>query len=158
MPKKRYYNNIEDSYKEFKNKYPEIDYTIYSTIVKKFLKFLVLKLLNLGEVKLPCRLGEVSIIGYKQKVKIDDKGNIRGLAPNWKETKILWEKDERAKKEKKLVYYFNEETEGTIYAYLWHKRNVNLANKNLYKLRFTRANKEALSTLVKQGKEYFIKN
>ena len=158
MPIKRYYNNITDAYKKSSEEGVEVDYQTYSKIVKGFLKFLCSKLLSTGEVKLPCRLGEVQIRGYKQSIKVDEEGNIKGAAPDWKATKKLWLSDEEARKHKRLLYHFNEETEGVMYSYIWVKRSINLGNKSLYKLRFTRNNKKQLSTLVREGKEYMLKN
>ena len=78
------------------------------------------------------------------------------MAPDWVKTKELWESDKEAKKNKQLVYHFNEETNGIRYKFAWSKNRVLVSNKTLYNLRMTRSNKRELSKLVREGKEYLI--
>ena len=152
------YTNLRDSYKTYKNNSSNpVDIKIYISIVNGFMKFLVKKLFNIGEIKLPERLGLLQIIGKKVKVSYED-GKIKGLAPNWAATKKLWERDLQAKEEKRLVYHFNEETNGVRYKFFWSKYRVLAANKTLYDLRMTRTNKRHLSEVVQAGKEYIIKS
>jgi hypothetical protein len=120
------------------------------------MKFLSNKLLSKGEVMIPERLGNIQVVGRKAKVHIED-GKIKGLAPDWVNTKKLWESDPQAREEKRLVYHFNEDTGGVRYKFFWSKSRVLIANKTLYNLRMTRTNKRALSKEVKRGKEYYIK-
>ena len=107
--------------------------------------------------KLTERLGKLSIFGKKVKVRIED-GEIKGLAPDWVKTKELWESDSTAKERKQLVYHFNEDTNGIRYKFSWSKNRVLVSNKTLYTLRMTRTNKRELSKLVREGKEYLIKD
>ena len=116
-----------------------------------------MKLLSTGEIILPERLGKLSIFGKKVNVRIED-GEIKGLAPDWVKTKQLWDSDEEAKNNKQLVYHFNEETNGIRYKFFWSKNRVLVSNKTLYNLRMTRSNKRELSRLVREGKEYLIKD
>lgn len=150
-------HNLRTSYKDYKTQVEEpIDIKTYILIVNGFMKFIVMKLFHKGEVMLPERLGNIDIIGHKPTVEIVD-GEIKGLAPDWAKTKLLWEEDEESRINKTLVYHFNEETEGIRYRFRWSKNRVMVANKTLYSIRMCRANKRALSALVKQGKEYLIK-
>lgn len=155
MAKKNHYN-INDSYVVYKNiSNDPVDKSIYLQITNQFMKFLSSKLLSQGEINIPERLGKLSIYGKKVKVKVED-GQIKGLAPDWVKTKELWESDKEAKKNKQLVYHFNEETNGIRYKYVWSKNRVLVSNKTLYNLRMTRTNKRELSKLVREGKEYLI--
>lgn len=157
MAKKNHYN-INDSYVVYKNiSNDPVDKSIYLQITNQFMKFLSSKLLSQGEINIPERLGKLSIYGKKVKVKVED-GQIKGLAPDWVKTKELWESDKEAKNKKQLVYHFNEETNGIRYKYVWSKNRVLVSNKTLYNLRMTRSNKRELSKLVREGKEYLIKN
>ena len=157
MAKKNHYN-INDSYVVYKNiSNDPVDKSIYLQITNQFMKFLSSKLLSQGEINIPERLGKLSIYGKKVKVKVED-GQIKGLAPDWVKTKELWESDKEAKNKKQLVYHFNEETNGIRYKYVWSKNRVLVSNKTLYNLRMTRTNKRELSKLVREGKEYLIKN
>ena len=157
MAKKNHYN-INDSYVVYKNiSNDPVDKSIYLQITNQFMKFLSSKLLSQGEINIPERLGKLSIYGKKVKVKVED-GQIKGLAPDWVKTKELWESDKEAKNKKQLVYHFNEETNGIRYKYVWSKNRVLVSNKTLYNLRMTRSNKRELSKLVREGKEYLIKD
>ena len=154
---KKFYNT-RDSYIVYKNmSVNPINISQYVQIINHFMKFLSSKLLSTGEITIPERLGKLSIYGKKVKVKVED-GQIKGLAPDWVKTKELWESDKEAKENKQLVYHFNEETNGIRYKYVWSKNRVLVSNKTLYNLRMTRTNKRELSKLVKEGKEYLIKN
>lgn len=152
------YYNIRDSYKEYKNEVDKpVDIKTYVLIINGFIKFLVTKLFFKGEVSLPERLGNIQIIGKKVKVQLEE-GKIKGLAPDWKATKELWESDTQCKENKQLVYHFNEETNGVRYRFFWSKNRALVPNKTLYNLKMTRTNKRYLSQLIRQGKEYLIKN
>lgn len=152
---KKFYN-LRDSYKSYKEiSTNPVDISLYLSIVNSFMLFLIAKLFHTGEIKLPQGMGTISIIGKKQKLKMED-GKIKGLAPDWKSTKELWEADAEAKTNKQIVYYFNEETQGVRYRFRWSKNRVFLQNKSMYRLIMTRTNKRTLAKLIKQGKEYLI--
>ena len=154
---KNFYNT-RDSYVVYKNMSDNpINISEYVQIINQFMKFLILKLLSTGEIILPERLGRLSIFGKKVNVRIED-GEIKGLDPDWVKTKQLWDSDEEAKNNKQLVYHFNEETNGIRYKFSWSKNRVLVSNKTLYNLRMTRSNKRELSKLVREGKEYLIKD
>ena len=154
---KKFYNT-RDSYVVYKNmSVNPINISQYVQIINHFMKFLSSKLLSTGEINIPERLGKLSIFGKKVNVRIED-GEIKGLAPDWVKTKQLWESDEEAKNNKQLVYHFNEETNGIRYKFAWSKNRVLVSNKTLYNLRMTRSNKRELSKLVREEKEYLIKN
>ena len=154
---KKFYNT-RDSYVVYKNmSVNPINITQYVQINNQFMKFLITKLLTTGEINIPERLGKLSIFGKKVNVRIED-GEIKGLAPDWVKTKELWDSDPIAKQNKQLVYHFNEETNGIRYKFAWSKNRVLVSNKTLYNLRMTRSNKRELSKLVREGKEYLIKD
>lgn len=154
---KKFYNT-RDSYVVYKNmSVNPINISQYVQIINHFMKFLSFKLLSTGEINIPERLGKLSIFGKKVNVRIED-GEIKGLAPDWVKTKELWDSDPIAKQNKQLVYHFNEETNGIRYKFSWSKNRVLVSNKTLYNLRMTRSNKRELSKLVREGKEYLIKD
>ena len=152
----RNFYNTRDSYIIYKSVSKEpLEVSRYIEITNLFMKFLSNKLLEKGSIIIPERLGNLSIIGKKIKVRIEE-GKIKGLAPDWVKTKELWEEDSQAKLEKQLVYHFNENTNGIRYKYSWSKNRVLVTNKTLYNLKMTRENKRNLSKLVSEGKEYLI--
>lgn len=154
---KKFYNT-RDSYVVYKNmSVNPINISQYVQIINHFMKFLSSKLLSTGEIIIPERLGKLSIFGKKVNIRIEN-GEIKGLAPDWVKTKELWDSDPIAKQNKQLVYHFNEETNGIRYKFAWSKNRVLVSNKTLYNLRMTRSNKRELSKLVREGREYLIKN
>ena len=154
---KKFYNT-RDSYVVYKNmSVNPINISQYVQIINHFMKFLSSKLLSTGEINIPERLGKLSIFGKKVNIRIEN-GEIKGLAPDWVKTKELWDSDLIAKQNKQLVYHFNEDTNGIRYKFAWSKNRVLVSNKTLYNLRMTRSNKRELSRLVKNNKEYLIKD
>ena len=152
---KKYYNT-RDSYVIYKNiSENPVDIKKFIRIANSFMKFLSKKLFDKGTIILPEKLGKLNIVGKKVKVRVEN-GEIKGLAPDWVNTKKLWEKDSEAKEKKQLVYHFNEETNGIRYKFFWSKNRVLVSNKTLYNLKMTRSNKRELSKLVREGKEYLI--
>ena len=99
-------------------------------------------------------MGTLKILGKKQKVKYDENGKVKGLAPDWVKTKALWDSNEEAKKKKTLLYHINAHTDNVRYKYLWSKNRVLVENKTLYSLRMSRANKRAANAAIKQGKDF----
>lgn len=150
--------NLRQSYKTYKAKEENpVDIKTYLSITKGYMKFLIRKLFNVGEIRIPERLGTLTITGRKVKVQYKD-GKIKGLAPDWASTKKLWAENPEAKANKQLLYHFNEESNGIRYKFTWGKSRVLVSNKTLYGLRMTRTNKRHLSNLIKQNKEYIIKD
>ena len=149
---------IRDTYKPYKQQsedpYSQEDYL---KITYGFMEFLANKIFEGHTIKLPERLGSVKILGKKQKIFINEKTDrVRGLAPDWKNTLVLWKKDPTAKGKGKVIYHLNEHTNGVKYRFFWSRRNVLLENKILYTLVFSRANKRHLAKLIKNNVEYEI--
>lgn len=151
-------SNIRKSYKLYKSttKNP-VDIKTYIKIANDYNKFLMERVLDGEEVTLPSNMGTISIVGYKQKIKFDEQG-LPILPPDWVETKKLWESNEKAKEEKKLVYQLNEHTNGVRYKIHWSKRRILIEHKTLYSLRMTRTNKRLVNEAINQGKEFLIKS
>ena len=151
--------NVRSSYKQYKETTTNeiVDSRTYIDYANEFNKFLADKVIEGYEITLPARLGTLSIIGKKQKIKVDDNGKITGLAPDWVKTKELWDNNPKAKEEKKLLYHTNNHTDNTIYKFLWSKNRILITNKILYSLRMTRDNKRKVHSLVKNGKKYITK-
>lgn len=153
----RDFHNIKDSYKLYKElDLNPIPLSLYLQITNGYMKFLMRRLFETGEIPIPERLGFIRIVGRKVRARVQN-GVVKGLAPDWVKTKELWAINEQAKEEKKLVYHFNEETNGIRYRFSWGKTRVLVANKGYYQFIATRKNKRTLSDIIKNGKEYLIK-
>jgi len=152
------YFNTRDTYTVYQeaSKNP-VDINTYCNTLYLFFKFYIKLLFETGELIVPERLGKLQIYGKKSKMKFDEDGNIKGLAPDWKSTKELWARDEEAKKKKQVVFHFNENSGGVRYKLYWNKTRVLFSNKSLFRFRLSRANKRYLSSIIKDGKEYLIK-
>ncbi len=146
--------NIRTSYRQYKKECEEVvDIKTYIDIATRYIKFLMEKVVEGYEVTLPSRLGSLKIVGTKQEIRFEE-GKVKGLSPNWKRTKELWESNPEAKEKKQLVYNTNEHSDGIRYKYIWSKRRVLVTNKTLYSLRMTRENKRRIYKAVMAGKEY----
>lgn len=142
----------KDIYKDrIKGKY-DISLTEFSKMLSDFNKYIVERLLNGDEIRLPSRMGVMAILGKKPKVNIVD-GRLRGLAPDWKATNEYRAKNPGTKK---IIYHTNSDSNGIIYSVKWNKFNVAAKNKRKYYFRPTRELKRTISALIKNGKEYRI--
>ncbi len=147
--------NLRSSYTEYKKGCPKpVKLKDYLTLTSEYNKFLIEKVLEGKEVTLPSRMGTLTVVGKTQNFK----NGTAALAPDWVKTKVLWEKSEKAKAEKKLVYHTNSHTDGVRYKFLWSKKNVLVENKTLFSLRMTRTNKRAVHQKILNGSQYFTKS
>ena len=155
------HKSLSDSYSLYRSKSKEIGCVSKSDYIKiacLFIQFMMHKVIHDGdEIILPFKTGKLSVIGMKQKLKIDSEGNVSGLSPNWKKTKELYDRCEECREKRQIVYNTNEHSDGIRYKFNWSLAGVLLLNKNFYNLKFTRANKRELSNAIMNGKEYEIK-
>lgn len=150
--------NSTDSYPTYlerwgkENAVPKKDFIV---IVGLFMKFIMKKVIMDGdELVLPFKTGTLSVMGFKQKVSIDSDGTVKGLSPNWKKTKELYDKCPECKERRQIIYNTNEHSDGIRYKFHWSLANVLLQNKNFYTLKFSRENKRKLSAEIFNGREY----
>lgn len=100
-------------------------------------------------LKLPYRLGEVSIKKYKSKTENEDGSmNKRKLSVDWKETKELWAEDEDAREKKILIYHLNKHTLGYKYMWHWYRGISNVRNVRLYRFYPLRRWKRGLAAIL----------
>lgn len=150
---------VRHSYNLLKDKNINITLSEYCNICNDFSKFIVKKVFEGYEVKLPANLGLIGIHGKKIKPTIDkETGEIKGCAVDWKETYKLRNSNPIAKQKKEKIYFLNEHTRSVRYKFHWFKKNVFATYKILYNLRFSRHNKRHLAQLINNGKEYLIKD
>ena len=123
----------------------------FSSICKEFnSKITDLILYENFSLLLPFRLGRIRIRKYKPKVHIDQNGELNKsrLRPNWKATNKLWEENEKAKNNKKLVYHLNEHTNGYQHRWFWEKVTSNVKNNSAYSFRPSRNLKRTLAKVL----------
>lgn len=134
----------------------------YLKIVGGFIQFIIKKALDGYIIRLSNgrTLGELSIVGRRQKIFIGDDGEIKGASIDGGATRKLWESDSEAKAKKTLIYHLNEHTNGVAYSWCWSIRGMMIANKRLYSLLTTKGPTglgRAIARMVKDhNKEYNV--
>jgi hypothetical protein len=82
---------------------------------------------------MPMRLGITCIRKCKPRLEFDENNVLINSMPiNWKETRELWKKDEKAKKDKKLVRFYNAHSNQYVGRFMWKSRHCNFTNKSAY--------------------------
>lgn len=113
----------------------QVEYRVFRDIINDYFKYLRDELIENGkEIKLPCRLGTLSIVKHKPK-----EYSGRSLRIDYAETKKVG----------KIVYHLNEITNGYKFRFYWNKHNMLVKNKTKYQLVMTRANKRRLAYILK---------
>ncbi len=153
--------NLRDSYKHYKNKVENpVDVRIYLYIVTGFIAFIMRKVFDGYDVELSSgrTLGTVGVRAKKQKLILDEEGNIVGGASvNWKETNKYWAENPEAKAKRDRIFYLNEHTGGLTVNLRWWSGGSTVTNKRLYFLLFCKPNRRKVSALFSAGKEYLVK-
>jgi nucleoid DNA-binding protein len=157
-----------DTYELYKNgtnpRENKVNKALYDKVITDFLKFIAKKVINGAKVHLPFKCGILEIYGIhvplENKLHLDLKNKAKTrtkLAPDWKKTKELWEKNDKAKEEKQLVFHFNEETNFTTYKIMWNPYGTNIKFSTFYKFDLTRKNKRTVAKNIKTNIcSYFI--
>lgn len=143
---------IKDIYKFYKSYSDDpVEYSIFTKVWQEFADVIVTEIVERGkDFTMPFRLGCVGIRKKKIRVKMNPDGSIdkRYLRPDWKATKELWEKDEDAKREKKLVFHLNKHFGGYNAKWFWDKSTCSVPNQTAYSLTMTRNNKRKLAAAI----------
>jgi hypothetical protein len=135
----------------------EIDRSLYCKLANEFNKDIIALVMEGHQVRLPEKMGAVSIKGKKIVTEIDeDLGRISNQAIDFNETKKLWARCPECEERKQRVYHLNEHSDGVRYKYFWSKDRMLVGNKLFYTMIFTRTNKRDLSHLIQDGKEYYV--
>lgn len=115
------------------------------------------KIMDGDTIDLPANMGYMHIRGKKIIPRIDERGNLINLAPDWVTTKKLWSENPEAKAKKTLIYHFNEHTAGIRYRIEWNNGMCGVVNKILYSFQPSRENKRKAWKSIINGKEYYVK-
>lgn len=155
------YRVTQQGYRHYRNNVPRgmglSDRQVFMQIMDGFIKINIEKMLEGHEVELSSgnSLGTMMIVGNKVKPSFDADGNIKGLSTDWNKTKKLWESDPAAKERKQRVYHFNEHTNGVRYNFRWYKKDIVLANKDLYYLNTTKKLRRKFIKKLRDGGEFY---
>jgi hypothetical protein len=151
--------NIRTSFKIHRKKgFNGVTVNEYCRITAEFNKFIRDHILEGHEIKLPLKLGAISIIGRYKPLMLNDKGEIDSKNVNFKVTNELWKICPECKEKKQKIYYDNEHSNGVKYQFNWSRKDVIISNKMFYELSFTRSAKRTMADLIiNKGKEYYVK-
>lgn len=128
-----FYNNYCDYVED--NSLYQIPYKVFRQIVSDYFRYLRDEIIENGkEVRLPCRMGTLSIVKHKPKEYTG-----KSLRIDYSESK----------KYNKTIYHLNEHTGGFKYRAYWNKQNMITKNKTKYQLIMTRDNKRHLAQILK---------
>ena len=110
--------------------------------------------------RIPARLGDIRIRKRKVLFKLNKDGELdtKYLNVDYNETNKLWARDPKAKKEKRLIFHFNEHTDGYKFPWFWDKRTSNAEGQTYYKVIITRThNREKSHALKTNSKlDYYV--
>jgi len=132
-----------------------VDITQYRDITNKYLLYLVNKLKENGQVKLPLELGTIVFEGKKIKIKFNEDGEVINLPVDWKLTKEFWNEFPE-KKSKEYIYYDNDHTNGVRYKFKWKHLGNKLKFKRFYTFVSCRALKRDFAKLIKEEKKEYM--
>jgi len=152
-------NRILASYKQYRAQGGSLDVARpqYCKIMNEFNKHIMELVFEGNEVKLPEKMGVLSVRGKKSIPKYNEElGRIDNQAVDYGETNKLWDKCPECKERKQMVYHLNEHTNNIRYRFFWSKERMIVENKIFYTMVFTRANKRHVSQLIQQGKDYYV--
>jgi hypothetical protein len=120
----------------------QVSYTTFREIVTDYFRYLRDEIIENGkEVKLPCRLGTLSIVKHRPKEYTG-----KSLRIDYGESKKLG----------KMVFHLNEHSNMYKYRFLWRKDNILTKHKTYYQLVMTRANKRHLAQIIKNHVRDYI--
>jgi hypothetical protein len=149
-------HNVKNIYTSYDSCPVDIPYDDFISIIEGFMKFISAKIIDGEMVILPVNSGRIEVIGKKIKPRTLEDGTLIGVAPDWVGTKKLWDSNPEAKKNKTLVYHFNEHSNGIRYKIHWFKLKSGVMHKGLYSFYPTRSNSRAIWKAIMSNKEYRI--
>jgi len=143
---------IREAYRYYKSRTENpLPYSMFRRVWITFIDKVSKGIVEEGkDFNMPYRLGSVGIRKQKIRVKLNPDGSIdkRYLRPDWNATKELWERDEEAKKDKRLVFHLNRHFGGYNAKWFWDKSTCIVKNQTAYSLTMSRENKRKLSEAI----------
>lgn len=151
----------KDYYKFYKKKSSNpVDRKTFSSILKEYFEIRVqLLIFENMDINLPHRMGFVGIRGICDSIMLKKDGTVKYLI-DWGATNKLWAekypdktpKEIKAIKNKPVVYYTNDNSNGRVYNFIWDKFTSNFRYKTYYRFRPTRKWKRMLTSYIKVAK------
>jgi len=162
--------SYKDLYKFYKENTPKnhVSYNTYIKVLRRYFDLIMPMIIEENlEIRLPAKLGDFRIRQLDYLIKLNDKGEIdkRHLTVNYKKSKELWAKkypdkstDELKEiKDKPLVYYLNEHSDGKLYQFFWDKILCKIPHQRYYKISIIRKWKNYLSNYSRYESPIYFK-
>lgn len=148
-------------YRFFKKKYPdsEVSGIVYAKIIKEFNSFVRDSISKKGNpYHLPAGIGIVELRKKKVEITFNEDGTMKNTLPvNWRETRQLWDENEKAKEKKIKIRFVNQHSNGYTFKIVYLRSSANYKNKSIYRIRFNRQMKRQLSKSIFENKiEAFV--
>ena len=136
---------------KFGNKYNVSSRNFVQTCAKLNQAVVNMMIYDKREFYFPANLGGWRIKRRKTKFKLDDSGELKttNLPVDYQATKKLWAEDPKAKKEKRLIFIFNDHTDGYRFRFWWDKSTCRVKNQSRYYIKPSRYNSRLLAKAVK---------
>ena len=147
-----------------------VPYVDWLRICKKFNQRIMNSIIEGYIFKMPFHLGSIGIVEMKPRLKFKEDGtlNTDNLGVDWEKTLNLWKelypevklrKEYKEIRNKPMVFYTNEHTDGRIVKFRWKKKGTNLINKSVYAFEVADRYKKELSNLLSYNpnKQYCVK-
>ena len=142
---------VYDSYKWLrKNKWLDvgpISEHDYYAIIRAVNKALVLNFLIAGSIKLPERMGEITLRKYPAKITLENGKIQTNLPIDWDATLSLWSEDKDSYEKRTLI----RAEEREIFKVLYDKSKALYNNKSFYTFELNRDIKLSLKKQLKNG-------
>lgn len=142
---------VYDSYKWLrKNKWLDvgpISEHDYYAIIRAVNKALVLNFLIAGSIKLPERMGEITLRKYPAKITLENGKVQTNLPIDWDATLSLWSEDKDSYEKRTLI----RAEEREIFKVLYDKSKALYNNKSFYTFELNRDIKLSLKKQLKNG-------
>lgn len=120
----------------------------YYTIIRTVNKFLILNFLSTGSIKLPERLGEITLRKYQAEIILKNNKVQTNLPIDWDATLKLWSEDKESYNNRVLIRAEEKE----IFKVFYDKSKALYNNKSFYSFELNRDIKKSLKKKLKEGK------
>ena len=154
----KYDNTVKIKYYDKKSDC-NVKWDQWQRVCKKFNHRKMESILKGTIFNMPYRLGSIGVVQYKRKIRFDEEGKLRTeiLPVDWNKTYLLWKRlypecktreDFKNIRNKKVVYYTNEHSDGRRFRFHWKKKYCNIKNISAYSLVIPLQYRNALARLI----------
>lgn len=126
----------------------DIEYKLYSKIIKYINGLIARNLQNGIEFTMPYRLGKIILAKREAKAEFKEGKLVNSYPIDWKKTMELWYNDKQSRDSKTLV----KNTNPVVYRILYSKKGAVFTNKVSYAFQINRQIKRGLVDNIKNNK------